>query len=158
MAGSILRGVVSAVLLIPFAIISGCGSESDETSQCFRPLPAPKQLTEPTHPQVPNDRANVTMFVSNVVDEPIRVTVRFDDDIVFDARMSGGPFGCPTEEIYSYRYRLRPGDMSVRVDTTDGRSKSTTVHVRVAEQFVTVSSQRGFPLYLKVTPKKPVFG
>src|SRR4051794_27201312 len=72
------------------------------------------------------DNANLVLDLSSSPSEPLRVTVRLNDEIALDVRTPAVSAQCSHSPVYSHKYRL-PGDTArVTIVTDQGQRRSTS--------------------------------
>ena len=119
--------------------------------------PSPAALTTPLMDQVARGEANTDLYVSSDATVDLRLTVRFGDELAYDAVLRGAG-DCAHPPIYRSSYHLPPGRVRVQVTASDGRTKSTTFSAGRAHRWLTVGVQDGFPLHVDVWQEPPAFG
>ena len=117
---------------------------------------SPVALTTPLMAQVARHEANTDLYVSSDASESLRLTVRIDGAVAYDARLSGAA-DCMHPPIYRSSYRLSDGAARVHVTASDGRTTSRTFRAG-PHRWLTVGVQDGFPLRIDVWRRRPMFG
>lgn len=117
---------------------------------------SPVALTTPLMAQVARRDANTDLYVSNDATESLRLTVRIDEGVAYDATVPGAG-DCMHPPIYRSSYRLPAGSARVQVTASNGRTKSRTFRAG-PHRWLTVAVQDDFPLGLDVWRQRPSFG
>ena len=162
----LLISVLAAVAAASF-VFSGVLGEGPATNEARpgvpidtpcadRTGPSPVALTTPLMAQGARREANVDLYVSSDASKSLRLTVRIDGEVAYDAVVPGAG-ECMHPPIYRSSYRLPAGAVVVQLAASDGRTMSKTFRAG-PHRWLKVLVQDGFPLGLDVGRQRPSFG
>jgi hypothetical protein len=118
--------------------------------------PSPVALTTPLMAQVARREANADLYVSSHASRSLRLTVRIDGEVAYDA-VAPRADDCKQPPIYRSSYQLPARDVAVEVRASDGRTESKSFRAG-PHRWLLVLVQDGFPLGLEVWMQRPSFG
>jgi hypothetical protein len=115
-------------------------------------------ITQPQLEEVSNSSSNLGLDVTNDSEEPVRLTVKFNDKSAIDVKIPGHPSDCHDSRVYRYSYRLPEGQVTVIATTDRGGRGTATPHVGGNKRWAVVQVQDGFPLQVQVFDSRPIWG
>jgi hypothetical protein len=146
-------------MLAAAVLLGGCAGSS---SMSGAPSPEPSDrcgldfldqpaevVSEPEVAEASEAVSNLALDVSSASNEPVRVTVRFDEKLALDVRTPAVPEVCAHQPVYSHEFRLSGDEVKVVVTTDRNQHRSITVPLGGRKQWVVVQPQDGFPLGLR---------
>lgn len=150
LAGAVVTSLVTGCSALTRQSASTCSVDDEK-----RPATV---VTEPEVAEVSEEASNLLVDVTSTRDEPVRVTVRFDDKLALDVELPGTPSVCAHQPVYRYAYQLPRGRARVTVSTDGGQRGETTPTVGGGKRWVVVQVQDGFPLEVDTWNTQPQWG